>query len=243
MIVDSMSLQEICQEVYRGFYDIQGKIDKQTKQYQKVVLGRRMGLKYTPIMKTYKFLTKDKMEFVVDYCALTRSSAKEPNVNLKFVYRRNEGLYCGNFALGGNVVILSPHFIQRYKERVAKQPDMTAEEVMNQVFDMMVVPMMSFEGRSLSSEEKEMLNSDYSSKDMVNVVGYAHFGMSYGFKEGKVIMLKTVIGNETINKRQKEEIKTAEIYHKSFEKLLHACGEGTKTYKQMTEIIIRKLNF
>ena len=129
MIVDSMTLEEVAQELLGDMDDVRRIADYRFQKYKSLVLKSH----HFPVIRHYECKTVErKNRFFVTFTAMKRSDWKEPYCHYYCIYIRPEGMYC---ALVGpedrTVNIYPPHFFSRYRERIIKRNDISPEDLIH----------------------------------------------------------------------------------------------------------------
>lgn len=121
MIVDSMTAQEIHDELFADFRSILPTVEYRKEKFRSACLKARLY----PFRQVYecKSLVRRNRFFVI-FTAVRRGQYKEPFQGYYCVYDRPEGLYCAVLHPSGNLrepnltCIYPPHFFSRYRERL-----------------------------------------------------------------------------------------------------------------------------
>ncbi len=199
MIVPSMTVHEIHNEVFKDLKNLQRKLNECKKDFKKAVLNRS---RY-PFTKSYDCKTKEKKNlFIADFTALKRSSWKRPILSIYGIYSRPEGKYAFSVTVEMNILsIYPPHFFKRYRERIVKDEAISDELIIRQYFKndwgfIGAVVNENFESvyHCFESDDKN---------DKVSFVAATSQGYCFGEKQGDVNIIKTIISETMLFENQK----------------------------------------
>lgn len=200
MIVPSMTVQEIHDEVFKDLKDLNIKIRLFKKDFERVVLK---SSRY-PVVKAYKCqTTKRKNTFTVTFTAKRRSQRRKPMLGIYGVYSRAEGCYAVTPTMDSNLIsIYPPHFFRRYRERILKDVSISNEELISIYFGngwgyTVVVVNEQFEAVYHSFESSV-------ADDKLSFVAATSQGYCFGENQGSVNIIKTIISEDMLFDDQKE---------------------------------------
>ncbi len=216
MIVPSMTVQEIHNELFEDAKNLGNKVDYCHKDFMRAVLKTN---RY-PYKKSYECKTKEKKNlFIVTLTAMKRSSRREPNIGIFGIYTRPEGNYAVALTLDMKITsIYPPHFFKRYRERIVKDDSMSNIDIIKHHFE---------NGRGfIGAVVDEHFESVYhcfendNKDDKVDFVAASTEGYCFGEKQGKINIFKTIVSEEMLFDNQKP----------LFDKLRNALNEKCKEY-------------
>ena len=129
MVVDSMSIEEVAQELLSDLPNAQHIADYRYQKYKSLVLKSRQF----PVIRYYECKTVQKNNrFFVNFTAMKRGQWSKPFCHYYCIYVRPEGLYCAIVGLKNDYVyIYPPHFFARYRERIIKRDDISPEDLIH----------------------------------------------------------------------------------------------------------------
>jgi len=199
MIVSSMTVHEIHNELFSDIQSIQSKISNLKKEFGRKALK---SSKY-PITHSYDCLTSIKKNlFVVNFIALKRSDWKKPFVSAFGIYYRPEGYYAAALSLDMKVTsIFPPHFFIRYRQRILKDEKLSNTDVIRRYF--------RYEWGLAATLVDKDLNAVYhcfednNSEDKVSFVGATAEGYVFGERQVNINIIKTIITEEMLFEDQK----------------------------------------
>lgn len=208
MIVPSMTVQEIHQEIFRDFKTLRNKIDNLKNEFRRIVLK---GSRY-PLTKSFDIKSLEKKNlFIVEFTALKRSAWKKPILSTYGIYSRPEGKYAVTLSLDMNIsTIYPPHFFKRYRERILKDETISNEDIIKHYFRNDWGFMGAFVNENFESVYHCFENDD--KDDKVSFVGVTYQGYCFGEKQGNVNIIKTIIAEDMLFDNQKivfDELKNA----------------------------------
>ncbi|MGE9313618.1 hypothetical protein ACLOAU_18345 [Niabella sp. CJ426] len=214
MIVPSMAVQEIHNEVFEDIPNLRNKLTEYREDFRKTVLK---ASRY-PLTKSYACKTKAmKNSFSIDFTAQKRSHWKSPILSIFGMYDRPEGKYAFSVSLDFNLItIYPPHFFQRFRERIAKNMTVSNENLIKDYFKndwgfIAAVVNKDFESVYHNFEEN---NTD----EKISFVAATSKGYCFGEKQGSVNIIKTIVSEEMLFGYQKH----------IFSELKHAFREANK---------------
>lgn len=137
MIVDSMTLPEVVKAIMEDLNNMNGRIDNAVKKFQSNVLARKSRI--YPFTQLMDITSSQKIKFYVAFQVKKRSEWKNPNMYVAGTFLLRDGQYgfliCPSIFLNKKdttILILSPHFIKRYRERMLKNNGDTTETIIKE---------------------------------------------------------------------------------------------------------------
>lgn len=204
MIVPSMSLREIHNELKSDYSNVVTKKDLFYKEF------RRMVLKASnfPFTKTREYTTPIKKNlFIITFSAPSRGYEKKPEYSAYVVYNTAEGKYLASLIIQQDIVtIYAPHFFRRYRERILKNDSITNDEIIRNY----IKKDRGFTGVFVTKQVEACFKSfeEQHQEEPVNFAGATSDGYCFGFKEGNNIIVKTIISPEMVKDDQRELFST-----------------------------------
>ena len=189
MIVDSMTLEEIAQELQNDFETANRIAWYRYDKYKSLVLKS----KSFPLFRHYECKTPQrKNRFFVQYSAFKRSDWKNPIKKTYCIFARPEGLFCALVGLKEDMIYLyPPHFFSRYRERIIKRDDISNEDLIHLFLD---------RTWGFYAEFAEYVNIDelkdweqLKTEGPIDFVGTCPDGVLFGEIHGNVCLIKTII--------------------------------------------------
>lgn len=189
MIVDTMSLEEIAQELNSDYPTANRIAFYRYEKYKSLVLKT----KAFPLFRHYECTTPQKKNrFFVQYSAFRRSDWKNPIKKDYCIFGRSEGLYCALVGMGKEYIYLyPPHFFSRYRERIIKRDDISNEELIHLFID---------RTWGFYAELAEYVNLDelkdweqLQTEGPIDFVGTCPDGVLFGEIKKPVCLIKTII--------------------------------------------------
>jgi hypothetical protein len=212
MIVPSMTVQEIHNEVFKDLKNLRNKVDECKKDFKKAVLNRS---RY-PFTKSYDCKTREKRnQFFVDFTALKRSNWKNPILTVYGIYSRPEGKYGFTVTLERKALSLyPPHFFKRYRERIIKDESISEDVTIRQYFKNDWGFMRSVVNENFESVYHCFENDDIN--DKVSFVAVTSQGYCFGEKQGNVNIIKTIVSDSMLFENQKNLFNELKVAFKKF---------------------------
>lgn len=126
MILPTMTYQEIEKTFRREIATAIPKIDEVAKRF-----GRMVKTTYRyPLTREFLVQTKDRTKLNLLFVADKRSSWDHPKLCIYSTFQYKDGLYAISVPGGeGDAHILTKHFFDRYRERIVKDSEMGAEDL------------------------------------------------------------------------------------------------------------------
>lgn len=197
MIVPSMTEEEIFKEITEDIADLDKQRERFTKEFRKLIL-KAVAF---PVMKLYKCKSIKKNSFVLVYSAEKRGQHNNPTVGVFCIYERKEGKYVAAYNLINNkIVIYSPHFFLRYRERILKSPNMAMLDVIDGflkgnwglvsllIDDNLEAAYQCFEG--------------HYNNEVVDFVAATAGGFCFGENHGNISIVKTIVSKDMLREKQ-----------------------------------------
>ncbi|RZK42682.1 MAG: hypothetical protein EOO90_06485 [Pedobacter sp.] len=200
MIVSSMTLNEIHQELFSDLRTLESKIDSCHRDFKRKVLKSTTY----PFSLSYDCRTKLKKNlFVVNLYASKRGDFAKPLIGICGIYNRPEGNYLAALALEKNMTtIFPPHFFKRYRERIVKEVKLSNEEIIKHYLNrngwgFVAAPSNAKYQGVYNIFEAEMNDTNLSFV-CVNSEGFC-----FGEKLGNINVIKTIISEDMLIADQK----------------------------------------
>lgn len=200
MIVPSMSLGEIHNELKIDYSNVVTKKDLFFKEF------RRMVLKASnfPFTKTREYTTPVKKNlFIITFSAPSRSYANKPEYSAYVIYNTAKGKYLASLIIQQDIVtIYAPHFFRRYRERILKDDSISNDQIIRDY----IKEDRGFTGGFVTKQVEDCFKSfeEQHQEESVNFAGATSDGYCFGFKEGNNIIVKTIISPEMVKDDQRE---------------------------------------
>lgn len=211
MIVPLMTEKEIKSEVLKEIQELDNTKERFSKDFRRLVLK---SSKF-PVTKLYDCKTKKKNLFRLVYTATKRSRHDNPDLSIFCIYERKEGKYMVAYScFDKKITIFSPHFFQRYRERILKDESLPMLDVID-TYVRNNKALMSFVINPKLVAAYQCFEKNYSD-EQINLVASTAGGFCFSEEHGDVIIVKTIISKEMLTKAQKPfflelEKETAEI--------------------------------
>ncbi len=200
MIVPSMTVQEIHEELFNDFPSVLNKIANLKKDFGRKVLKSSTY----PTNSSYDCVSHIRKNlFVVNFIALKRSDWKKPKMSFFGIYNRPEGYYAATLSLDSNVTsIFPPHFFKRYRERVVKNTAISNIDIIKRYFknEWLMASVAVDDNFEAVYKSFENVNNN----DKVSFVGATVEGYCFGERQGNINIIKTIITEEMLFDNQKE---------------------------------------
>lgn len=189
MIVDTMSLEEIAQELLNDFDTAHRIAMYRYDKYKSLVLKT----KKFPLFRHYECTTpKRKNRFFVQFSAFKRSEWKNPIVKYYCIFPRPEGLFCAMLGLENErMPIYPPHFFSRYRERIIKRDDLSNEDLIHLFVDRTWTFSANYAEYEDVGEAKDW--DQLAAEGPIDIVGTCPDGAYFGERHGNVVLIKTII--------------------------------------------------
>lgn len=199
MIVSSMTVQEIREELLQDVENIRGSIKKHKRDFEKSALK----VSPYPFTKSYECRSKLKKNlFIVTFTAKKRGDFKKPAYGISGIYTRPEGNYAAALTMQLNMIsIYPPHFFKRYRERIVKDQTISNEDLIRLYFK----NDWGFMGAFVSKEMEAVFYcyEDDFKEEAISFVSASSQGYCFGEKQGQVNIIKTIISDEMLFENQK----------------------------------------
>jgi hypothetical protein len=217
MIVPSMTVKEIHDEIFRDLKDLGDKVEDCKKNFERVVLK---SSRY-PVVKSYKCQTVRKNILIITFTARKRSERRKPILGFYGIYSRIEGRYAVALTIGPEKIIsvYPPHFFKRYRERILKDDSISNEEVINTYFK----NSWGFTATVVNEQYESVYQSieDTDVNDKVSFVAATSDGYCFGEKQGSINVIKTVISEEMLFENQKQIFSDLKKYFNEIKKEMY----------------------
>ena len=207
-----MTFQEIHEELIKDALDVLIKVFSFRKQFDKTVLK---STRY-PVIKSYDFITRErKNKCNVTFRAQKRSQRRNPIIGIYAVFDRPEGKYAVSPKMDfTDITIYPPHFFKRYRERILKDDSITNNKLIKLYFK----DDWGFKGAIVDKNFEAVCRSceDFSPDEKISFVAALTQGYCFGENQGTVCILKTIISEEMLFKKQKKVFKSLqETFHET----------------------------
>lgn len=200
MIVPSMSLREIHDELKSDYRNVVTKKDLFFKEF------RRMVLKASnfPFTKTREYTTPIKKNlFIITFSAPSRGYENKPEYSAYVIYNTEKGKYLASIIFQHEIItIYAPHFFRRYRERILKNYSISNDEIIRNY----IKNDSGFTAGFITKQAEAYFKSfeEQHQDEPVNFAAATSDGYCFGFKEGNNIMIKTIISSEMVKDDQRE---------------------------------------
>ena len=234
MIVDSMNLNEIAVAIRSDISKLESRILHLGKKYQSEILKKRSH-KF-PFTLIYSLISEQKIKFFFGFRAEKRSDWKNPNMLAGGTFILKDGQYGFLMCPNSNnrkripgVIIMTPHFLSRYRERMIKDHSLATEELIK----MFIKNNHSFYVNEMTMEYS-LQKDKYKREGVTQVSVISPEGYSVGeYMTNDCIRLMTFITSEMLSERQKSQIQSDEDYANSYLKILQMTGILEKDINQI----------
>jgi hypothetical protein len=180
MIVPTMTVQEIHDEVFHDLKILNSKMQNSYNEFKDLVLASS----YYPFTRPYEFITKKNNLICVEFTARKRSDWWKPILCIYGIYNRQDGKYAFSPTIDKNILsIYPPHFFSRYRERIVKDDTMSNDQIIKHYFK----HDWGFMGVKVGEKFKEIYHDfENDSDEAVSFVAATSLGYCFGEKQGKV---------------------------------------------------------
>ncbi len=200
MIVSSMALIEIHNELFKDLATLTNKIMNCHKEFRRRVLkASRYPFSYS--YECYSRLNKNR--FILTFIAMKRSDYHNPTIGVRCLYNRAEGLYAAVISMeNGTTTIFPPHFFKRYRERIVKDFSASSDDIIKRYFS----GIWGFTFTVLNNDIRSLYHGfeDEMQGGGERFVCAMTDGYCFGERYGKIHLMKTIISEEMLFESQKE---------------------------------------
>lgn len=200
MIVPSMSLREIHDELKSDYRNVVTKKDLFFKEFRRMVLKANNF----PFTKTREYTTPIKKNlFIITFSALSRGYENKPEYSVYVIYNTAQGKYLASLIFQDDIVtIYAPHFFKRYRERILKDNSISNDEIIRNY----IKNDRGFTAGFITKQAEACFKSfeEQHQDEPVNFTAASLDGYCFGFKEGNNIMVKTIISPEMVKDDQRD---------------------------------------
>ncbi|MBQ8482811.1 MAG: hypothetical protein IJ504_00740 [Bacteroidales bacterium] len=225
MIVDSMTLTEVAKTIRQDLRTLSGRIENVARKFRSDILSKKNRM--YPFMKFYDISSEQKIRYFVGMKAEKRSDWKNPSMMISGTYILKDGQYgflmCPSQhfqATSETLLIMTPHFLTRYRERHHDNVGLTTDEMIrrfvrtNHMFYMTELD----KDHSLAMEKY--------TKDGVNQLAVVTpEGYCIAEKETyDCIRLMTFLSHEMLSEKQKTRFQQDKDYGNNRLKILELAG-------------------
>lgn len=214
MIVSSMTLKEIHDELHEEIRNSSGTIENRVERFRNIVLKS----KKFPVRKYYECKSiKKKTRFFIQLTALKRGEFRNPIINYYCIYDRREGLYCADVLNQYRMtVIYPPHFFSRYRERLIRDGSLSAVDLIH---------LYEYRNWGISAQSSITTKNDTASEiEQINTIGWFSDGMLLGNTIGNILLIKTFLPEHMLNDNQRE---VANDLKKRYHEMIHESFPGS----------------
>lgn len=199
MIVPSMTLQEIHEELFADLHTIHARIDNYHKDFKRRVLK---ASKY-PYAHSYDcYTTAKKNLFIVTLTTLKRGGRDKPLVDVYGIYTRPEGKYAASLNVGNySTTIYPPHFFKRYRERIVKNQLLSNSDIIKHYFRQEWGYLGSVFNKDFEAVYHSFEGDD--KDDKISFLAVSSVGYRFGLRQGNINLIKTIISEENLFENQK----------------------------------------
>ena len=197
MILSTMTYQEIEKTFRREIATANPKIDEAAKRF-----GRLVKTTYRfPLTRVLSVQTKDKTKLNLIFVAKKRSSWDHPKLCIYSTFYYRDGLYAISApCIDGDVHILTKHFFDRYRERIVKDSEMGAEDLIRRYMinnkDMGWFPNASIFSADYQKYEKE---------STLQLAARVEEGNCFAEQLGhRLFLIRTILPDDMLGKSQAE---------------------------------------
>lgn len=171
--------------------------DKYKKKFRR---GCLQSNKY-PYTKIFRNVTRQNNEFWLILRALKRGMHSNPLTTIVTTYRKKEGLYMILFSVDSEnrnaMTVYSPHFFERYKERVLKNEQIGIKELMIRFVSDGIGSVYVF-----IDEHMHEVSAQICPDEDVDCVGYDGSGLMFAKRHKDMIVVKTIISEDMLKPTQ-----------------------------------------
>lgn len=218
MIVNTMTLQEIHEELFKDLPALEGRIEHCKREFRRKVLKAS----HFPYVVTYELRTGIRRNlFMATFTANKRGKADRPLILMCGIYDRPEGSYAAVLSLDLKATsIYPPHFFKRYRERIVKDEKLTNLQLIR----LYLSKCKGIYKAVADKEHNAVYHSiEYFADEEVNFVAATDEGYCFGSHFGENCVIKTIISEDDLFDDQKELFhKLREEYNNFLQTLTHA---------------------
>ena len=198
MIVPTMTLEEIARQYMGDFPNFVSKRRSLQPKFETLV---KRSSRY-PVTAQYEYTShNNRNKYYFCYSAFKRSDWKMPHCNVVGVFEGEGGKYAVVSAnMTQNVIIYTPHFFARYRERILGGEDIHGDDLIKRFFRknqrFTIAPM---------DERFAKAYRKYEEEDSVSYAGRVNEGNIF-FKvyDGTIILCKTILSDDMLQDGQVE---------------------------------------
>lgn len=198
MIVPTMTVKEIHEEVFHDLKSLNSKMQYSYNEFKDLVLGTSNY----PFTRCYELVTKKNNLLFVEFTARKRSDWRKPILSIYGIYNRQDGKYAFSPTIDKNILsIYPPHFFSRYRERIVKDDALSNDQIIRHYFK----HDWGFMGVKVDEKFKEVYHDfENDSDEAVSFVAATSLGYCFGEKQGKINVIKTIISEDMLFDNQKQ---------------------------------------
>lgn len=201
MIVPTMTVDEIHQEIINERNYIEQQKVKFVKSYRKVVLKSNQF----PIVKYFTFTTpKRKNQYILQFKFDKRDLWDNPSYILFGIYSRPEGKYMVIPTNGyKGLDIYPPHFFKRYRERIVKDYSLTTDQLIRRYIERQKGVMYQIADEN---DRENFLSFEKDDGQSVEIVASVSEGFCFGVNINTINIMKTIISEDMLFENQKKRL-------------------------------------
>lgn len=198
MIVPTMTVKEIHEEVFHDLKSLNSKMQYSYNEFKDLVLGTSNY----PFTRCYELVTKKNNLLFVEFTARKRSDWRKPILSIYGIYNRQDGKYAFSPTIDKNILsIYPPHFFSRYRERIVKDDTLSNDQIIRHYFK----HDWGFMGVKVDEKFKDVFHDfENDSDEAVSFVAATSLGYCFGEKQGKINVIKTIISEDMLFDNQKQ---------------------------------------
>lgn len=198
MIVSTMSLEEIARQYLGDFPNFVAKRHSFQPKFETLV---KRSTRY-PVTAQYEYVSHiNRNRYFFCYSAFKRSDWKAPHCNVVGVFEGDGGKHAVVSAnMKSSVIILTPHFFSRYRERILQGEDIHGDDLIKRFFRRnQRLTIAEMDERFARAYRK------YEDEESVSYAGRVNEGNIF-FKvySGSIILCKTILSDEMLKDDQIE---------------------------------------
>ena len=198
MIVPTMTVKEIHEEVFQDLKSLNSKMQYSYNEFKDLVLASS----YYPFIRSYELVTKKNNLLFVEFTARKRSDWRKPILSIYGIYNRQDGKYAFSPTIDKNILsIYPPHFFSRYRERIVNDDTLSNDQIIRHYFK----HDWGFMGVKVDDKFKDVFHDfENDSDEAVSFVAATSLGYCFGEKQGKINVIKTIISEDMLFDNQKQ---------------------------------------
>ncbi len=209
MILPNMSFQEIDKTLRREFLSAKTRIDIAANKFGSIVKKTRLY----PCHRVFTIKTKDRAELHLIFIAFKRSDWNHPKLCIFTTFHLKNELYTISIdSPKGVAQIYTPHFFERYRERIAENADMGIMDLTKRFLiinkDMVWHP---------NTEAFSAAYQKYEKENVTQMAARVEEGNCFIEQiDDKLLLLKTILSDEMLGEGQSKAFTMLEDKRKEF---------------------------